>query len=72
VFQNLKNVNYRIIVNICPAHTLHNAAKKSVYKMAVDDKVLTVKIFTQFTSSAKHTAASNSAFALVDSAQESQ
>jgi hypothetical protein len=68
MFQNLKNVNYGIILLNCVAHTIHNTAKKAAYKMIVDHKIFTVKI----ASSAKHTAASNSVFALVDNARGMQ
>jgi hypothetical protein len=39
VFQNLKKVNYGIIAANCPAHILHNAAKKAADKMAVEVEV---------------------------------
>jgi hypothetical protein len=35
VFQNLQKVSDRIIAANCPAHILHNAAKKAADKMAV-------------------------------------
>jgi hypothetical protein len=56
VFQNLKKVNDRIITANCPAHILYNAAKKAADKMTVDFEVLVVKIFNNFSSSAKRTA----------------
>jgi hypothetical protein len=37
VFQNLNKVNDGIIAANCPAHILHNAAKKAADKMAVVD-----------------------------------
>jgi hypothetical protein len=37
VFQNLKKVTDRIIAANCPAHILHNAAKKAADKMTVVD-----------------------------------
>jgi hypothetical protein len=70
VFQNLKKVNDGIIVANCPAHILHNAAKKAADKMAVDVEVLVVKTFNHFSSSAKRTAALKSIFAFLDNGEE--
>jgi hypothetical protein len=70
VFRNLKKVNDRIIVANCPAHILHNAAKKAADKMAVDVEVLVVETFNHFSSSAKRTAALKSIFAFLDNAEE--
>jgi hypothetical protein len=69
VFQNLK-VNDRIIVAACPAHILHNAAKKAADKMAVDVEVLVAKVFNHFSSSAKRTAALKSIFAFLDNGEK--
>lgn len=35
-FPKLKNVNYIIIANNCPAHTLQNAVKKAADQMTID------------------------------------
>jgi hypothetical protein len=70
MFQNLKKVNDRIIAANCPAHILHNAAKKAADKMAVDVEVLVVKIFNYFSSSAKHTAALKSVLEFLDNGEE--
>jgi hypothetical protein len=70
VFQNFKRLNVRIIAANCPAHILHNAARKAADKMAVDIEVLVVKIFSHFSSSAKHTAAIKSVFAFLDNGEE--
>jgi hypothetical protein len=70
VFQNLKKVNDRIIAANCPAHILHNAAKKAADKMAVDIEVLVLKIFNHFSSSAKRTAALKSVFSFLDNGAE--
>jgi hypothetical protein len=72
VFQNLKKVNDRIIAANCPTHILHNAAKKASDKMAADVEVLVVKIFNNFSSSAKHTAAKKSIFAFLDNGEENR
>jgi pyruvate-formate lyase-activating enzyme len=70
VSQNLKEVNDRIIAANCPAHVLHNAAKKAADKIAVDVKVLVVKLFNHFNSSAKRTAALKSIFAFLKNGEE--
>jgi hypothetical protein len=70
LFQNFKRVNDRIIAANCPAHILHDAAKKATDKMAVDVEVLVVKIFNHFSSSAKHAAALKSVFAFLDNGEE--
>jgi hypothetical protein len=70
VFQNLKTVNDGIIVANCPAHILHNAAKKSADKMAVYVEVFVVKIFNHFSSSAKRTAALKLIFAFLDNVED--
>jgi hypothetical protein len=69
-FQNLKKVNDRIIAANCPAYILHNAAKKAAHKMAADVKVLVVKIFNHFSSSAKRTAALKLVLAFLNNGEE--
>jgi hypothetical protein len=54
----------------CPAHILHNAAKKSADKITVDVEVFVVKIFNHFSSSAKRTTTLESVFAFPDNGEE--
>lgn len=54
VYQKLTQLNGNIVKANCNAHVLHNAAKFSLKKLSFDVETLVLKVFNEFSSSAKN------------------
>ncbi len=53
VFQKLKQINNNVIKANCNCHILHNAAKTGLKKLDFDIESLILKIYSEFSTSAK-------------------
>jgi len=54
VFTNLRKINSNIIKANCNCHVLHNAAKHALHDMPYDVESLVIKVYNEFSSSAKN------------------
>ena len=66
VYQKLKDINPRLIQCGCKCHVIHNCLKNAMKTMIFDVETLVLKIYSEFSSSAKNSANLSSFFDFVE------
>ena len=66
VYQKLKDINPRLIQCGCKCHVIHNCLKNAMKTMSFDVETLVLKIYSEFSSSAKNSANLSSFFDFVE------